>query len=246
MLHGLTRLQEDVQDAYEAYDYRRVTTLLMNYINLELSAFYFDIRKDSLYCDPRSSGKRKASLYIINIIFKTIAKLYAPILSFTMDEVWKNYTLSLDKSIHLTRFELVNGDWGNANISSKWNNIRELRKTVTAALEIKRRDKEIGSSLEAGIQIYTNNREILTSVNGVDLAEICITSSFELIHKEPDSSCFILDEQPEIGVIVHIASGKKCKRSWRVTEDVGTDAEYPDLSKRDADAVREFLSMRQN
>ena len=113
-------------------------------------------------------------------------------------------------------------------------------------MEIKRRDKEIGSSLEAGIQIYLNDRDIQASVSDIDLAEICITSSFELINKKPDSNCFVLDEEPEIGVIVHIASGKKCKRSWKVTQDVGLDAEYPELSKRDADAVREFLSLNQN
>ena len=246
MLHSLTKLQEDVSAAYEAYDYKRVTTLLVNYINLDLSAFYFDIRKDSLYCDPYSSEKRRSSLYVINIIFKTISKLYAPILSFTMDEVWKNYPFAQDKSIHLSRFEMVNSKWSNENINEKWNNVRKLRKTVTAALEIKRRDKEIGSSLEAGTQIYLNDKEIIASVTDIDLAEICITSSFELINKKPDSKCFVLDEQPEIGVIVRIASGKKCKRSWKVTQDVGLDSEYPELSKRDADAVREFLSMSQN
>jgi isoleucyl-tRNA synthetase len=246
MLHSLTRLQEDVQDAYEAYDYRKVTTLLVNYINLDLSAFYFDIRKDSLYCDPYSSEKRKSSLYVINLIFKTISKLYAPILSFTMDEVWKNYPFAQDRSIHLSRFELVNNKWSSDNINSKWDNVRKLRKTVTAALEIKRRDKEIGSSLEAGIQIYLNDKDIQASVCDIDLAEICITSSFELINKKPDSKCFVLDEEPEIGVIVHIANGKKCKRSWKVSQDVGLDAEYPELSKRDADAVREFLSLSQN
>ena len=163
-----------------------------------------------------------------------------------MDEVWKNYPFAQDRSIHLSRFELVNDKWSNDNINSKWDNVRKLRKTVTAALEVKRRDKEIGSSLEAGIQIYLNDEDIMASVSDIDLAEICITSSFELINKKPDSKCFVLDEEHEIGVIVRIAKGNKCQRSWKVTEDVGLDAEYPELSKRDADAVREFLSLNQN
>ena len=240
ILHKLSILQQEVKISYHDYDFKKVSTLLLNFLNQDLSAFYFDIRKDCLYCDPFSSVKRKSSLFVINIIFNTIIKLYAPILSFTMEEVWSNYKISEEDSIHINKFERISNDWVNEGINSKWNEIRKLRRTVTAAIEIERRDKRIGSSLEAGINIFIDDKEINKAIKDIDLEEICITSKVKIHNTPPTKECFVIDEEPKIGVIVYQASGKKCQRSWKISDDVGIDANYPDLSKRDAIAVKEF------
>ena len=244
MLDRLTHLQNEVLEAYNQYDYRRVTTLLMNFINLELSAFYFDIRKDCLYCDAFSSTKRRSTLYVINNIFNIIIKLYAPILSFTMDEVWGHYKFNDNKSIHKSHFVPINTEWINKELDLKWSNIKKIRKTITAALEIKRKEKEIGSSLEAGVKVYIDDNNLLRTIEDIDLAEISITSSFSVVNQSPIKESFILEEEPNIGVVVEMAKGAKCQRSWRISEDVGRDPEYPTLSQRDAEAVREFMKLK--
>ena len=241
MLHKLTNLQNDVAIAYDQYEFKKVTSLLINFINQDLSAFYFDIRKDSLYCDSFSSSKRRSTLYVINIIFNRIIKLYAPILSFTMEDVWKNYQYSDNDSIHLTRFDAADLSLINNKVNEKWESILKLRRTVTAALEIQRRNKTIGSSLEADIQICVKNDNILQFIQDIDIAEVCITSHAEIVKDQLTDKYFILEDQPDIGVLVLNAKGNKCQRSWRISEDVGKDNDYPDLSIRDANAVREFI-----
>ncbi|MDG2187891.1 MAG: isoleucine--tRNA ligase [Hyphomicrobiales bacterium] len=246
MLHKLTNLQEEVLIAYKDYDFKRVTTLLINFLNQDLSAFYFDIRKDCLYCDTFSSDKRKSTLYVVNIIFNRIIKLYAPILSFTMEDVWKHYSYNDGQSIHFSRFNEIDKNWINHKVNEKWNNILKLRRTVTAALEIQRRNKTIGSSLEAGVKICIQNDTILECLEDVDVAEICITSHAEIVKDKLTDKYFILDDQPDIGVLVCQAKGNKCQRSWRISEDVGKDPEYPDLSLRDVKAVKEYLQINKS
>tara|TARA_E500000081_G_C6018940_1_gene299246 strand:- start:325 stop:810 length:486 start_codon:yes stop_codon:yes gene_type:complete len=161
-----------------------------------------------------------------------------------MDEVWGHYKFNDNKSIHKSHFVPINTEWIDKDLDLKWSNIKKLRKTITAALEIKRKEKEIGSSLEAGVKVYTDDNYLLSAIKDIDLAEISITSSFSVVNQLPIKDSFILEEEPNIGVVVEMAKGAKCQRSWRISEDVGKDPEYPTLSLRDAEAVREFMKLK--
>jgi isoleucyl-tRNA synthetase len=240
MLNRLAELDVEVRAAYAAYDFRKVVALLAHFMNSELSAFYFDIRKDALYCEPYSSLKRRAALTVIDEIFKALVAWLAPILTFTAEEAWLARDPSRAGSVHLETFPKIDPAWRNDELARKWELVRAVRRVVTGALEIERADKRIGSSLEAAPDIYVANNEMLRALEGVDLAEVSITSSARLIAKAPPEGAFTLPDVPGVGVVPKLAQGKKCARSWRILPDVGADPEFPDLSPRDAAAVREF------
>jgi isoleucyl-tRNA synthetase len=213
-------------------------------MNTELSAFYFDIRKDALYCEPYSSVKRRAALTVIDEIFNALVVWLAPILAFTAEEAWlarhNGGEGSKQGSVHLQTFPEIPQAWRNDELAQKWERVRDVRRVVTGALELERAAKRIGSSLEAAPDVYVGDGAILSALEGVDLAEVAITSSARLIAKMPPADAFALPDVPGVGVVPKLAQGKKCARSWRVLRDVGADPEFPDLSPRDAAAVREF------
>jgi isoleucyl-tRNA synthetase len=240
MLHRLTELEEEVRAAYAAYDYRKVVAMLTHFMNSELSAFYFDIRKDALYCEPYSSVKRRAALTVINEIFSAVVVWLAPILSFTAEEAWLARAPGREGSVHLETFPEPDKAWRNDELARKWEEVRRVRSVVTGALELERAGKRIGSSLEAAPEIYVEDRDTLSALEGVDLAEVSITSAARLIAKAPPEGAFTLPDVPGVGVVPKRAEGRKCARSWRILPDVGADPEFPDLSPRDAAAVREF------
>ena len=239
MLHRLAQLDEQVRGAYKEYDYRRIVTLLTNFMNIELSAFYFDIRKDALYCDPISSTKRRGALTVLNHLFDCLTAWLAPILVFTMEEVWLERHPENGSSVHLRLFPEVPTEWLDDALASKWTLIRAVRRVVTGALEIERREKRIGSSLEAAPKVFITDERFLTALAGEDLAEIAITSSIEIGNAEAPPEAFTLDDVPGIAVLPALAEGKRCARSWKVLPDVGSDPDYPDVSARDAQALRE-------
>jgi len=240
MLHRLCELDEDVREAYATYDYRKVVALLSQFMNSELSAFYFDIRKDALYCEPYSSVKRRAALTVIDVLLEALVAWLAPILSFTAEEVWLARHDAADGSVHLETFPEIDKGWRNGELALKWEKVRAVRRVVTGALELERADKRIGSSLEAAPVVYVADNEMLHALEGVDLAEISITSAAKLIAKAPPDEAFILPDVPGVGVVPSRAEGRKCARSWRIVPDVGGDPDFPELSPRDAAAVREF------
>jgi len=240
MLHRLAELEGDVRAAYAAYDYRKVVTMLTHYMNSELSAFYFDIRKDALYCEPYSSVKRRAALTVIDEIFSALVAWLAPILSFTAEEAWLARDPAREGSVHLQAFPEPDKAWRDDELARKWERVRAVRRVVTGALELERAAKRIGSSLEAAPEIYVADQNMLRALEGVDLAEVSITSTAKLIAKAPPAAAFTLAEVPGVGVVPKRAEGKKCARSWRILADVGADPDFPDLSLRDAAAVREF------
>ncbi|MDO8359863.1 MAG: isoleucine--tRNA ligase [Devosia sp.] len=239
ILNRLHELDALVREAYAQYDYKRVVAALSNFMNVELSAFYFDIRKDALYCDPLSSVRRKAALTVIDRVFECLTAWLAPILVFTMEECWLERHSGAAESVHLRLFPPVPAEWADRPLAEKWEKIREVRRVVNGALEIARRDKVIGSSLEAGPSVFVANPELLAALNGTDLAEIAITSSIAVLPGEAPADAFRLDDVAGVGVIVAKADGTRCARSWKITTDVGSDPEYPDLSARDARAMRE-------
>jgi isoleucyl-tRNA synthetase len=240
ILHRLAQLDEQVRGAYKEYDYRKIVTLLTNFMNIELSAFYFDIRKDALYCDPISSVKRKASLTVLNHLFDCLTAWLAPILVFTMEEVWLERHPEAGSSVHLRLFPEVPTEWLNEDLASKWTLVRAVRRVVTGALEIERREKRIGSSLEAAPRVIISDARFATAIEGLDMAEISITSAIAIDPTgDVPSDAFVLDDVPGVAVVPALAQGSRCARSWKILPEVGSDPQFPDVSPRDAQALRE-------
>ncbi|WP_458758009.1 isoleucine--tRNA ligase [Afipia sp. TerB] len=246
MLHKLVEIDAAVRQAYADFDYKTVVATLAAFMNTELSAFYFDVRKDTLYCDPPSSVARKAALTVIDYLFRCIVTWLAPILSFTAEEAWLSRYGNESKSVHLELFQSVLPAWRNDALARKWDTIRAVRYVVTGALEIERAAKRIGSSLEAAPIIYVP-KEFASDLIGVDFAEVAITSSAELHilrdDENPPADAFRLDDVPGVGVVVEKAVGTKCARSWKILPTVGDDPDYPDVTPRDAQALREWKAL---
>ncbi|MBL8882525.1 MAG: isoleucine--tRNA ligase [Hyphomicrobium sp.] len=240
MLHRLAELDHEIRKAYETYDFRKVIGVLSHFMNTELSAFYFDIRKDALYCEAPSSLKRKAALTVVNYICDCVIRWLAPVLSFTADEAWLLYRPHAEACVHLASFPKIPRAWRDDNLAAKWDRVKEVRSVVTGALEIARAEKRIGSSLEAAPQVFVTDEDLMSGLAGVDMAEVCITSAIDVSGKAIPEGAFTLPNEPGVGVVVKLAQGRKCARSWRITDDVGSDPAYPDLSARDAAAMREI------
>lgn len=243
MLHELAGHAETIRKAYAAFDYKTVVASLAAFMNSELSAFYFDIRKDTLYCDPPSSVARKAALTAIELLCDALLKWLAPILSFTTDEAWRMFRPNAEPSVHLTLFPTDIESLRDDKLAAKWETIRNVRRVVTGALELERAAKNIGSSLEASPVIYVADRDMLMTLFDVDLAEVCITSNYEVREGEAPANAFRLDAVPGVAVVVEKAVGTKCARSWKISPTVGEDAEYPDVTPRDAKALREWKAL---
>ena len=243
MLHELAGHAETVRKAYAAFDYKTVVASLSAFMNSELSAFYFDIRKDTLYCDPPSSPARKAALTTIDLLCDALMKWLAPILSFTTEEAWRMFRPNAEPSVHLTLFPEGIETLRDDKLAAKWETIRNVRRVVTGALELERAAKNIGSSLEASPVIYVADRDMLATLFDTDLADICITSNYEVREGEAPASAFRLDAVPGVAVVVENAVGTKCARSWKISPLVGEDPEYPDVSPRDAQALRECKAL---
>ena len=243
MLHQLAEQAEIVRKAYAEFDYKTVVASLSAFMNTELSAFYFDIRKDTLYCDPPSSLARKAALTAIDMICNAILRWFAPVLSFTTEEAWRMYRPDAEPSVHLTLFPDGLERFRDDTLAAKWQTIRDVRRVVTGALEVERAAKRIGSSLEASPIIYVADRQLLATLFDIDLAEVCITSNYEVREDEAPAGAFRLDGVPGVAVMVERAVGTKCARSWKILPTVGSDPEYPDVSPRDAQALREWKTL---
>jgi isoleucyl-tRNA synthetase len=246
MLHQLAEQAAVVRQAYAEFDYKTVVASLSAFMNTELSAFYFDIRKDTLYCDPPSSPARKAALTTIDIICDAILKWLAPVLSFTCEEAWRMYKPDAEPSVHLTLFPGNFDKFRDDALAERWLVIRAIRRVVTGAMEVKRAAKQIGSSLEASPVLYLP-KEYMSGLFDFDWAEVCITSSAEVVvlndGENPPPEAFRLEDAIGIGVVVEKAVGIKCARSWKILPTVGEDSEYPDVTPRDAQALREWKAL---
>jgi isoleucyl-tRNA synthetase len=240
MLHRLAELDAIVRTAYAEFDYKRIIASLTAFMNTDLSAFYVDIRKDVLYCDPISSVTRKASLTMIDVLCDALLKWLAPILPFTCDEAWIAYRPDGSPSVHLLGFPESLGIWRDDALADKWRKVRTVRRVITGALEIERAHKRIGSSLEADPVVHVSDPELFAAVKDVDLAEVSITSAATLAEGEGPADAFRLDDVSGVAVEVGLAEGRKCARSWKILSSVGSDPAYPDVSPRDAQALREW------
>ncbi|MGH6673139.1 MAG: isoleucine--tRNA ligase [Xanthobacteraceae bacterium] len=243
MLHRLAELDPLVRAAYADFDFKRIFAALSAFMTSDLSAFYFDIRKDTLYCEPYSSPTRKACLTVLDQLFRCTVTWLAPMLCFTAEEAW----LARDPaatSVHLEPFPEVPAAWRDGALAEKWRKLRNLRRVVTGALELERAAKRIGSSLEAHPLVYVSDRDLFDAVVDADLAELCITSGAALVEGEGPSEAFRLPDVAGVAVVPQLAEGRKCARSWKITPAVGEDPQFPDVTPRDAQALREWEAMR--
>jgi isoleucyl-tRNA synthetase len=199
--------------------------LLHDFCNEDLSAFYFDIRKDRLYCDRPGSIERRACRSVMAVIFNGLSAWLAPILSFTAEEAWSHRPAGIfgdEESVHLRTFPDVPENWKNEALAVRWQDIRKMRKSVLEAIEPLRASRELGSSLEAKPVIQTESDSVLSL--GDDLADICITSQIEV-------------KQGTAAVAIARAEGQKCARCWKILPEVGENPAHPDICPRCADAV---------
>ena len=240
MLSRLAELDAVVRAGYHDYDFKRAFHALLNFCVNDLSAFYFDIRKDALYCDPYDSMRRRAALTVLDRVFEALTAWLAPMLCFTMEEAWLNRFPGDQGSVHLRQFPAIPADWRDEALAAKWRKVRQVRRVVTGALEIERKEGRIGSSLEAAPKVYIADKDLRAVLSGLDLAEIAITSGARLLLGEAPDAAFRLDDVKGVAVVFERATGTKCARSWKILEEVGTDPEFPELSLRDAAAVRQF------
>ncbi|MEE2952709.1 MAG: isoleucine--tRNA ligase [Pseudomonadota bacterium] len=239
MLNRIAELDELVRKGYDAFDFKRISRALLDFVVVELSAFYFDIRKDALYCDAPSSMRRKAALQVVRTIFDHLVTWFAPMLPFTMEEAWLSRYPQAE-SVHLEQFRDVDPAWRDAKLAERWQALRRVRRVVMGALEEKRRGKVIGSSLEAWPTIYLADESVEALVRERDFAEIAITSGVRIEAGEGPVDAFRLPDVAGVAVVFDKAHGAKCARSWKITGDVGSDPDYPEVSKRDAAALREL------
>ena len=242
MLHRLAELDRLVRKGYDAFDFKRIARSLLDFSVVELSAFYFDIRKDALYCDAPSSLRRRAALMVVRLLFDRVVTWLAPMLPFTTEEAWLECYPDA-ASVHLEQFRDTPDAWLDPELAARWHKVRQVRRVVTGALEVERREKRIGSSLEAAPQVYIADAELRAAIADRDMAEICITSGLVIADGEGPDDAYRLDEVKGVAVVFRPAEGRKCARSWRYTDDVGSDAEFPDVSARDAAALRELKAV---
>ncbi|MGF1445701.1 MAG: isoleucine--tRNA ligase [Pikeienuella sp.] len=238
VLHRLTELDATVRTGYAAFDFQGVFQALFTFATIDLSAVYFDIRKDALYCDAPNSPRRRACRTVMDLLFHRLTRWLAPILVFTMEEVWLTRFGADGGSVHLEDFPETPESWADPGLAATWEQVRLVRRVVNGALEVARRDKVIGAPLEAAPMLYIAEPALAEALAGADLAEVCITSDLSIARHEPPQEAFRLDNE-RVGVIIHRAEGKKCARCWRVLEDVDTHT-LPGLCGRCDAAVAEM------
>jgi isoleucyl-tRNA synthetase len=238
MLHRLVEVGEQVRQGYDTYDFKKVVRVVSDFMNQELSAFYFDVRKDVLYCDPASSVRKQASLQVLETLFRNVTAWLAPVLPFTTEEAYLAvYPDAV--SVHLEQFPELPVEWRDASLAEKWAAVKRVRSVVTACLEAERQVKRIGSALEAAPSVFVAGA-LASVLRDVPMAEVCITSGLDLQEAAAPSGAFTLDGVDGVSVVFVPAPGVRCARSWVVSEDVGGDPDYPDVSLRDAAALREL------
>jgi isoleucyl-tRNA synthetase len=237
VLHRLAELDRLVRAANQEFDFPRLYSALHNFCATDLSAFYFDVRKDALYCDRPDGRRRRAVRTVLDRLFECLTAWLAPVLVFTTEEAWLSRHPATDGSVHLGPFPELPAAWHDPALGDRWERIRRVRRVVTGALEVERQDKRIGSSLEAAPAVYVASGTLAALLKQVDLAELAITSGIELIEGPPPPDSFRLDDVPEVGVVPRRAEGHKCARCWQVLPEVGAEPAAPDLCRRCADAV---------
>ena len=221
VLHRLAELDTRVRDGYTAYDFQGVFQAIFTFATVDLSAFYFDVRKDVLYCDG-DTVERRAARTVLDILFHRLTTWLAPVLVFTMEEVWLERFGDEESSVHLIDIPETPASWLNLELAEKWAMIRRVRRVVTAALEVQRTEKVIGASLEAAPTLYLADQGVKDILEQMPFADICITSDLTLSTDAAPSDAFTMAEIEGVAVSFVKAEGEKCGRCWKILPDVGT------------------------
>jgi isoleucyl-tRNA synthetase len=221
VLHRLAELDTRVRDGYTAYDFQGVFQAIFTFATVDLSAFYFDVRKDVLYCDG-DTVERRAARTVLDILFHRLTTWLTPVLVFTMEEVWLERFGDEESSVHLIDIPETPASWLNPELAEKWAMIRRVRRVVTAALEVQRTEKVIGASLEAAPTLYLADQGVKDILEQMPFADICITSDLTLSTDAAPSDAFTMAEIEGVAVSFVKAEGEKCGRCWKILPDVGT------------------------
>jgi isoleucyl-tRNA synthetase len=233
VLHRVAELDKVVRDGYAKFDFQGVFQAVFTFATVDLSAFYFDIRKDVLYCDG-DTARRRAARSVMDILFHRLTTWLAPVLVFTMEEVWLERFPGVDSSVHLIDMPDTPVAWKNPELAAKWAKVRAARRAVTAALEIQRTDKVIGASLEAAPVVHIEDAEMLAALKSVAFDDLCITSAVALTSDPMPPEAFHMPEVPGVGVVFEKATGEKCQRCWKILPDVGSHKHQGTCGRCDA------------
>jgi isoleucyl-tRNA synthetase len=224
VLHRLAELDVLVRTCNVEFDFPRLSAQLHNFCANDLSAFYFDVRKDALYCDPIDSMRRRAARTVLDQLFHCLTAWLAPVLVFTTEEAWLT-CFPHEGSVHLRVFPDLPADWRDPSLAARWERVRDVRRVVTGALELERKEKRIGASLQAAPTVYLGEAE-RAAVEGLDLAELAITSGIELASGAAPEGAFALEDVPGVAVVPGLAEGEKCARCWQVLPEVAASPEH--------------------
>jgi isoleucyl-tRNA synthetase len=248
VMHRMTRLQEQLTQHRHNYDYGKYMQAIHNFCAIELSALYFDVRKDRLYCDRPDMLERRICRSVLAHVFEALETWLAPVLAFTTFEAWtmrpKGYFNDAEQdNIHLMDFVTLDASWKDEALEQKWSKLLSLRKVALGAIEKARNNKDIGGSLEADLEVYVPS-EWRDLVAEQDLAELCIVSQYSVSIDPAPQEAFTLNDVSGVGVVVQTALGEKCQRCWKILPEVGSHPVYKNVSLRDADAVEAFLKQQ--
>ena len=221
VLHRLAELDTVVRDGYARFDFQGVFRAIFEFATLDLSAFYFDIRKDALYCDGNTL-RRRAARTVLDLLFHRLTTWLAPVLVFTMEEVWLERMGGEGSSVHLQDIPATPEGWLDAELAAKWAKVRAARRVVTAALEIERTNKVIGASLEAAPVVYVADPDQRAALESVSFDDVTITSQITVSGDAAPADAFRMPETAGVAVSFALATGEKCARCWKVLPDVGT------------------------
>jgi isoleucyl-tRNA synthetase len=242
-LHRLQELIERTLNAYDTYEFHIIYHALYNYCIVDLSAFYLDILKDRLYTSPSESAGRRSAQTVIHILLDTMARLMAPILAFTAEEIWSFMPRAKENepSVHLTSLPRVTQAWKDQELAKKWKRILDVRGDVTKALEEARVKKLIGHSLDAVVTLYTDNDlyELLHPYEN-ELSTICIVSGASLVNGGNPDGAFESQDIHNLWILVEPATGNKCERCWIYDDSIGKSSEHPTICTRCLNSLKEF------
>ena len=217
ILHRLWDVDQTVQECVKTFNFHLMFTTLLNFCSNDLSAFYFDIRKDSIYCDSIQSIKRRSARTLLDLVFQHLVRWLSPSLIFTCEEAWQ--ARGNTSSIHLEDFMFVDSEFKNSELNNKWIIIKNIRKVITGALEKKRAEKIIGSSLEAHIKIFLTD-ELKESISDVSFDEISITSSFDILPFDENILSYAIEDIKDVRVVVEKVEADKCQRCWKYVKKI--------------------------
>ena len=241
VLHRVWHLDQRLRQACDAFEFHPFFAELHAFCANDLSAFYFDVRKDALYCDAPDSPRRRAARTVLDILFDHLTAWLAPFLCFTAEEAWLSRHPDDDGSVHLRLFPDVPEGWRDDALAARWDTLRAMRRVVTKALEVEREEKRMGSSLQAHTVIWAD-AATRAAAEGLDMAELCITSTAEFADGPAPDDAFTLPTVANVAAAIRPAGGSKCGRCWKVLEEVGGNETHPTLCGRCADAVEGLLA----